>query len=643
MSADPRLLEIRQRIRRWLTEGADFPGRGTTAAAEGDEIEALRADVRALEQALEARERKRAETEAHAEQLIDALLALSEIDFSKLAGGGEATYSIEVLTSAVNRLADEMEVSQRELARRAEELARAKDAAEEATRAKSQFLANMSHEIRTPLTAVIGFADLLLDPHLSHLDRTEYVQTIRRNGEHLLLLINDILDLSKIEAQRMSVEEIPCSLHQLLHDVASMMRVRAASKGLTFELVYDTPIPERITGDPTRLRQILINLVNNAVKFTPRGGVSIAVSSFAGEGAASRIEVDVIDTGIGISPEQQERLFQPFSQANSSMSRRFGGTGLGLAICRHLAALLGGEITVSSRLGEGSRFRLTLWQDIAADTRLIRHPSDVADHDPSEVHEPSSVSISGRVLLAEDGPDNQLLIKTILESRGLEVTIAATGRVAVDEAMRALRNGRPYDVILMDIQMPELDGYSATSQLRAHNYPGVIIALTAHALGAEDQRCLAAGCDDYMSKPVERGQLLALVASHLHRHGGGSVEADARPSREVGESRQGLLYSTYAHDAEMVELISSFVRRLPSQLEEIRSAARGGRLDAVRKRAHQLKGAGGGYGFQAVSDRAAQLEHAASHGSEAEVEAAIDELAELCRRVRSGPQPRPAH
>ncbi len=395
--------------------------------------------------------------------------------------------------------------------------------AERATQAKSEFLANMSHEIRTPMTAILGFTDLLAGT-LNTPDHLEAVEIIRRNSNYLLALIDDILDLSKIEAGKLHVERIRCSPTGLLADVIALMQVRAAAKSIPLTLEYDGPCPETIVTDPTRLRQILVNLIGNAVKFTEVGEVRVVVRLVEAASPAPRLLCEVIDTGIGMAPEQVARLFQPFHQADASTSRRFGGTGLGLAISRRLAGLLGGDIAVQSEPGRGSRFSVTVDTGSLAGIALIERP--VQGHavatptgaSPREIGPPAPLNC--RVLLAEDGYDNQRLVAFLLQKAGVQVTIAENGLAAMEmlltpvpgETPSAAASSEPFDVILMDMQMPVMDGYTATRQLRANGCKVPIVALTAHAMADDRQCCLDAGCDDYLAKPFDRTTLLALVA-----------------------------------------------------------------------------------------------------------------------------------
>ncbi|MEM7812461.1 MAG: PAS domain S-box protein [Planctomycetota bacterium] len=391
--------------------------------------------------------------------------------------------------------------------RRQEELRIAREQAEEADRAKSRFLANMSHELRTPLTAMLGFTELLGDRHDPEMIQ-EFVETIRRNGRHLLQLVNDILDLSKIEADKLEVDLTTVRLEPLVREVVDSVRPDAVGSddAVTLDVEVAPDVPAGVHTDAFRLRQILINLVGNAVKFTDRGAVTVEVSRRVGRGG-DEVAFSVRDTGIGISSDALARVFEPFRQADSSTSRRHGGTGLGLAICRRLAERLGGRIEAQSRPGEGSCFTLLL---PAAASFDHGEPAAAGPIAPAQAV-PTASRLDRRpleVLVTDDAADNRRLVKFLLEKAGCVVDLAENGAVACE---RVAAREIPYDLVLMDMQMPEVDGYTATERLRAGGYDAPIVALTAHAMRGDRERCLAAGCDEYMTKPIERLSLTALV------------------------------------------------------------------------------------------------------------------------------------
>lgn len=434
---------------------------------------------------------------------------------------------LEQIQQGRNALQSARDELEHRVAERTAELSRAnshlQDAVAEteaANRAKSAFLANMSHEIRTPMTAIQGFADLLIDPNHSADERWDYLNTIRTNSQHLLAIINDILDLSKIEAGKMTVERIPCSPSQLMAEVTSLMRARARSKNLALDVEYANPIPESIQTDPTRLRQIVINLIGNAIKFTEHGGVRLVLGMSDAEGTNPQLSVQVIDTGLGMTVDQTNRIFQAFTQADETMARRFGGTGLGLTISKRFAEMLGGEITVESELNKGSKFKVTVETGSLQGVRMLDSRSITIKPMPHESAKQPALPVASfacRVLLVEDGADNQRLISFVLKKAGVDVTLADNGQIGLEKALANHEAGTPFDVILMDMQMPVLDGYSATARLRAEGYTRPIIALTAHSMSHDRDKCLTSGCDDYAAKPIDRRELLQKVLDWAKR------------------------------------------------------------------------------------------------------------------------------
>jgi signal transduction histidine kinase/CheY-like chemotaxis protein len=448
------------------------------------------------------------------EQLVRAArdIGSGNLDVPISVEGGP---EVEVLARAFNDMSAEILAFQRDMERRVQErtaeLNAARLEAERASQAKTQFLANMSHEIRTPMTAILGFTELILEEAVSlPADAREQLGVIRRNGNHLLALLNDILDIARIEAGRLEVEQIPMSPGQLVSEVASSLRMRAKGKGLDLGVRFVTPIPDTVSCDPTRVRQVLMNLVGNAIKFTPSGRVDVDLS-YAPQDQVLKLEIR--DTGIGIPEEKLPTLFRSFDQIDSSMTRRFGGTGLGLAISKRLAKLLGGDCTAKSVEGVGSTFTFTCHAPMAHDAELVEMAGEAVGalkHGESEAEE--EAPLSARILLAEDGYDNQRLISRILRKAGADVVVAQNGRVAIQRMQH-----EQFDLVLMDMAMPEMDGYEATQTLRHMGFSLPIIALTAHAMTSDRTRCLEAGCSDYLAKPVDRVQLLAAIRAQLQK------------------------------------------------------------------------------------------------------------------------------
>lgn len=402
--------------------------------------------------------------------------------------------------------------------------------AESASRSKSEFLANMSHEIRTPMTAILGYADILAENGLSATDSIDYIDTIKRNGEHLLSIINDVLDISKIEADKMTAEKIIVSPLQVVRDVMDLMKVKSQAKGLLLESQNAGGIPETIETDPTRLRQILVNLVGNAIKFTETGSVTIAVRMDAHK--VDQIVFDIIDTGIGLKKNQVDLLFRAFEQADTSMTRKFGGTGLGLRISKRLAEILGGDITVSCGLGHGCTFSASIATgSLIGINRVETKSTQYAGAEDAQVNEVKSLPrmakpqvqpLCGlRIMLVEDGPDNQRLISFVLRKAGAKVEIFENGKLAVERLTvdgtteGALSLASDFDLVLMDMQMPEMDGYTATRILREKGFILPVMALTAHAMDTDEDSCLESGCNLRLTKPIDRSALIEACASVL--------------------------------------------------------------------------------------------------------------------------------
>jgi CheY-like chemotaxis protein len=485
---------------------------------------------------------------------------------------------------------------------------------------------------------------MLLEPGGNEEHRRNCVKVIRRNGEHLLAIINDILDISKVEACRMTAERITCDLPQLVADVIGLTKPKALEKGLKFEVTFDELVPRTVQTDPVRAKQVLVNLVGNAIKFTSTGSVRLHVARDITY-FSHTIRFAVSDTGIGMNGEQISRLFQPFSQADVSTTRKFGGTGLGLTISKRLAQILGGDITVQSTPNSGSTFAFWLDGGPREGVELLKNfkqdQLDVPDRSPS--FEGQDIRLHGKVLLAEDGEDNQHLLTTFLRQAGVQVALAPNGEAAVQLA----RDG-DFDLILMDMQMPVMDGYRAAGELRKLGYVKPIVALTAHAMAEDRLKCIAAGCSDYLSKPIDRNKLLSTCANYLpaailplkpedkpSAPAAPPAPVVKQPARKPAEAEDApKLRSTLLNDPRVSKVLDRFVSRLPERVSQIQHSLEEGDLDTLRQAVHNLKGAGSGYGFAPLTDQSARAEQALkAEQSLEQIRREVEQLVGLIRQV----------
>jgi PAS domain S-box-containing protein len=585
------------------------------------------------------------------------------INSSPIPGAGDKPAGVLV------SLDDVTELEHKEL-----ELRLARDSAQAANRAKSDFLANMSHEIRTPMNAILGFTELLrrgvgsaenTGEKIGSQDRQKYLNIIHGSGKHLLELINDILDLSKVEAGHLEVESVPCEVHQVVLDVARIMNVKADEKGIALRVVFDSALPAHIHSDPSRLRQVFTNLVGNAIKFTAVGEVRIGVrmlESKATSGGHSLMQIDIADSGIGIPTHRLESIFEPFVQAEASTTRQFGGTGLGLTISRRFARALGGDVVATSQPGVGSVFHVSIATGDLSGVTWLQAQDLVAMQQRDAVASAEQVTWrfpKCKVLVVDDGAENRELVRLVLTDAGIDVIEAENGAIALEQV-----TAHHPDLVLMDIQMPVMDGSTATQELRKRGLTLPVLALTANAMKGFEREIESGGFTGHLTKPIDIDHMLATLASYL---GGERMKSTARdetpvqlPSLMVSAAaaapaaaptppasaptftpRGAPITSRLATHPRLARVARSFCEQLPYKLDEMQRALSAGDFPALSALAHWLKGAGGTVGYDAFFEPARDLEHAAVALDAAAARAEMERLNQLALRVVPPPESTP--
>ena len=524
---------------------------------------------------------------------------------------------IQHLGESFNRMIEELTVSQEEIRQhrelleerirqRTEDLEKAMRTALASSQTKSEFLANMSHELRTPMNGLLGMLDVVLDSSLNG-EQREQLEIAQRSAYSLLALLNDILDLSKIEAGKMMIERIPYNLRTVLEDCVKTFQARTLQKGIALHFELDPGAPSEIMGDPLRVRQIAANLLSNAVKFTDRGWVSLRLSAISSSGVLEsegirEMLIEVSDTGPGIEADKLTSIFEKFTQADGSITRKYGGTGLGLAITKRLVEIQGGRVTVESKVGKGSTFTVSLpFEPVSAPAAALAASQPVVPPQPS-------AHSATRLLLVEDNVVNQKVVMAILRKKGYQLDVASNGREALAK-LEICAEG--YDVVLMDVQMPVLDGLETTRVIRRNsrwsNLP--IIAMTAHAMNGDRERCIQAGMDSYLSKPIQPAHLIATIEQHL------AGRASARQAAPANEIERGLTDRLMREDSSMAQdLLQVFLQLAPERLERLDAAQADADASTLAAEARKIAAAAEQLSSRALGECAQRIERAAQTG-----------------------------
>lgn len=487
---------------------------------------------------------------------------------------------------------------------------------EQANQAKSHFLANMSHEIRTPLTSIIGFAESCLDVNQSMNERHKAIRTIMRSGNHLLHIINEILDISKVEAGKLDIEMRPVNLIDLLQEVNMSVTVLANDKGLTFGINNTFPLPKVVITDQLRLKQVLLNLCSNAIKFTEEGHVYLNVSY---RPQVNSLRLEVVDTGIGMTEEQLAIIFKPFKQADSSTTRKYGGTGLGLTLSKQLTEMLGGRLTVESTPNKGSDFIVEVEVGGVDENDYVYDVGYDTLFDKEISINQKLPKVVGKILLAEDNIDIQALVRMYIQKIGAELVIVDDGRKAIEEIKKT-----DFDLILLDIQMPIMGGFEVIQELHQKGYKKPIVAMTANAMKKDQDECAVVGFDGFVSKPINKNELYSVIVKYLKQS-------------DVVVTKDTFITSTLLEEEpQAINLVNSFLERMPEIQHAINEAMLKEDWDEFSSQIHQMKGLGGAFGYQVLTEVSQKIEFLFAGNDFNQMKQLVDELNQLCAQVIAG-------